>query len=577
MAWVLAGCLWALAIFTSNRLSGPKIERSLFWGASWSAVAVTFDIDSLHSQFDRAVGVPNLATLVEHVGEVLAITYLGRIFAAVTSDGASLGVAAKPTTKLIVPSILIALLAGLFFVSTLPREVPHIVVTYGGQPSVVAFWLIANGYLAWAAHQMVRIAIRHASSIERREVQIGVVLTGSACALLYPFTLAEAVDLLARWLPHSVNQWADITSGLTKALAVLLFAAGLGTPGTVRATRLGAQQLRDYLNLHALRPMWLEVVAAVPTARLDDAENGRHQFWSDTIPRHIHLKLTNRVIEILDAQLVLAGYVDPEEGDAEAGLSAMAREAARTRAALERRRGGGRPGNREREFVEGRETISDEANYLVGVWQHMTLQTVAARPDLSAWPRRISVAFEPRLVIALISLLGGLLAGHGWAAGAGWSLASLIAAPALPGLAYDGVRRRVGGKLERTGNVRARVAPLLAAVLMVLIGAGVLAAVSAPRLTIVTTVAVAAASLSLLVARLWSDVSGHVSAAAGATTFLTLVASPWFVVALLAVFALGNSRVRVGAHTAPQVVWATLIGIVATAVPLVVSGYGFSS
>lgn len=348
------------------------------------------------------------------------------------------------------------------------------------------------------------------------------------------------------------------------ALATFCYALGLALPALTASTTQLWRRIEDYTLLQALGPMWRSLLAAVPQAALDKPTST----WSDVLPGQSHLRLSSRVVEIRDAQLVLAGYVTPSERVTTTG---QASDAVMTSAALQRRADqiGTAPGT-PREFAEGRDTITDEAKYLVEVWQQMSASAATAG---SRWVQVISNVFAPQVVASLVSFTAGLASGRGLLADLAWGSAAVLVAPITPALTFKLIRDTKVAVVQYETVNRGQVIPLAAAAASCLLGIGVLWTAGAPRLTLVTACAMATGLICLMVSRTSTNVSAHVSITAGALAFAALVFSPWCLLASFILAMVARSRLAVGAHTLPQVVWAAPLGVVACSVPLIIAGY----
>src|SRR5664279_826426 len=367
MGWVVATGLWLLVLVNLPRLRGPREERPLLWAAFWAAIALTCNIDELHVQLDRLAHRPNLATLVEHAAEILAVTFMAEIFSAIAAAAAD---RPPPASRRKVRFALgtISLLAVLFFLSPVDTESLHFAADYGHVPSVTVFWGVSMAYLAWVAARLLIVTSTYYQRVTRRSIRAAFVLTALGSAALLPFCAAKMILTLN----HVITGWpqtlAESLDAPLIAGAVLLYALGLSVPSLLAWSSQLGRRAEDYFLLQALRPMWHSLTREIPDATLGPT----HAVWKDRLPGRIHLRLSSRVVEIRDAQLVLAGYVTSADRSSEDAGGAAA-EASWTATALCRRKLDEAPRSSGREFVEGRESITDEAKYLVAVWRNMTL------------------------------------------------------------------------------------------------------------------------------------------------------------------------------------------------------------
>ncbi|WP_396027505.1 phosphoesterase PA-phosphatase [Actinoplanes sp. TBRC 11911] len=170
--------------------------------------------------------------------------------------------------------------------------------------------------------------------------------------------------------------------------------------------------------------------------------------------------------------------------------------------------------------------------------------------------RLVTEVFAPAvLVAALLLLVGWQAGGSGW-----WGVPAAVFAAGIP-MAYvvRGVRRgRLGD--HHIPDRKLRRGPLLFGAASSLVGTALLAVLGAPR----ELVALLAAGLTGLfvfaVVTLFWKMSFHTGVAAGTVAVLIAVYGPWAWLAAPLVPLIGWSRLRLSAHTAPQVIAGALVG-----------------
>jgi hypothetical protein len=565
MAWFLAAGLWVVVAVNLWRIRSPRAERALLWAAAWAAVALTLNIDSIHVRFDRLAQRPNLASLIEHLAEVVAVAFMIRLFGALAEATPS------PARKRVIDSVtvmtLIALTA-LFFSSKVPVESVHFAADYGHLPSVALFWVISLAYLVWVAARLLVIVAQHRNQV-RNAVSVAFVIVRLGSVLLILFAIVKMIVVFDRNVTGPIRDIAGALDGPLLSLTIVAYIFGLAMPSiSIGGNRVG-RAVEDYVLLQQLRPMWRTLTAAVPNARMDTTQRLR---WTELLPDRPHMRLIDRVVEIRDAQLVLLAYVLAEDM---VGATDVEREGAWTVLALSKRAEGLPAGTGGLEFAAGYDSITEDARYLVEVWRAMGSSHSGGTKPRSA--RLVSTLFAPQLVATAVSLTGGLVAGRGLVAGLGWGLMSAVAAPLLPGAVVSLARKRLHRAVREDRPTMARVVPLICASVVALVGAGLLWGLGAPRLTVATACAMAAGVLCLMVARAWTNVSAHVSIAAAAVTFSAIVLSPWWLLAAVIPVLVAQSRLALRAHTMSQVLVAAPLGVFACSVPLVCAGYWMNS
>lgn len=186
------------------------------------------------------------------------------------------------------------------------------------------------------------------------------------------------------------------------------------------------------------------------------------------------------------------------------------------------------------------------------------------------WARWASEAGAPAVLAAVVPLVVGASSG-GWR---GLGLAALGAVVAVgPGLALvlHLVRtgRVVGHHLPHRGD-RPRV--LGAALVGVVVAAGLVAALGAPRELVVLMTAMAVLLGVLAVASLRWKVSLHAATATASFVALVSALGPWALLGAPLVLLVCWSRLALSAHTRGQVVAGGLAGLVAGVLALGLTG-----
>ena len=176
--------------------------------------------------------------------------------------------------------------------------------------------------------------------------------------------------------------------------------------------------------------------------------------------------------------------------------------------------------------------------------------------------RGLTEVFAPAVLACVLPLVIGAHAGPTVLAGLGWGLLAALFGAVLPyAMILNAVRR--GRLSDRHIGVRTqRTKPLALGLLSVLAGLALLALLGAPRELVALVIAsFVGGAVATAVNHFWK-LSVHASVAAGTTVVLALAFGPWLLVTALLVVAVGWSRVRLGDHTAAQVISGTVLGAV---------------
>ncbi|MEU9405585.1 MAB_1171c family putative transporter [Streptomyces sp. NPDC048281] len=142
--------------------------------------------------------------------------------------------------------------------------------------------------------------------------------------------------------------FVDVASSFSLDGCVLLVVGGMAAPKLDRAKHL----IKAHGAVYDLRPLWLALTRAVPTAiyadevphrrpgRISDLKGRLYDFWNW---KHLDLRLRKRITEIFDASLALAPYAPPalrdcaEQTAREFGLPPYAVTAFLLRTAIQRK------------------------------------------------------------------------------------------------------------------------------------------------------------------------------------------------------------------------------------------------
>ncbi|MEV4491083.1 phosphatase PAP2 family protein [Micromonospora coxensis] len=173
--------------------------------------------------------------------------------------------------------------------------------------------------------------------------------------------------------------------------------------------------------------------------------------------------------------------------------------------------------------------------------------------------RLVTELTAPAVLVSVLTLVVGWQAARG-AHGLAWGLLATLFASGIP-FAYilGGVRR---GRLtdHHVGVREQRRVPLLFGLASAAAGLALLAALGAPRPVVALVAAGVVGLVVAVVVSHWWKMSIHTAVAAGAVVVLALTfGSRLLAVAALPVLA-GWSRVRLRAHTVPQVVVGGIVG-----------------
>lgn len=186
---------------------------------------------------------------------------------------------------------------------------------------------------------------------------------------------------------------------------------------------------------------------------------------------------------------------------------------------------------------------------------------VETSPAADRLARAVTEGFAPAVWAAAMPLIVAVHAASSWVVGLGWGLLAVLFSAVVPyAIIHLGVRR--GTLTDRHIGVREqRRKPLIYGLLSVLVGLGALTVLDAPRALVAMVVVMFAVLLAVtLVNQVWK-LSAHTAVSAGSAGVLIAVFGPALAAAFAVVALIGWSRVRLGDHTAGQVVAGTATGV----------------
>ncbi len=228
VAALLPTLFWAgsLLRIPAARRSAP--QRTLCASIAAFAAALTLNLPAVYVAFDRAVGVPNLADLGEHLCGVWGVAGILRLARQVTATAP----AARVWHELAVPGLATVALTALFVLAPIPAEAPSFTTAYGHLPEIAAYWMVTIAYFGIALAALARLSLRYAGRVRRPSLRIGLQVLGAGVALGVAYSLSKLAELVAAQLPHAdaAQQVAATTGHILLAVGALTMSVGLLIP-----------------------------------------------------------------------------------------------------------------------------------------------------------------------------------------------------------------------------------------------------------------------------------------------------------------------------------------------------------
>lgn len=194
----------------------------------------------------------------------------------------------------------------------------------------------------------------------------------------------------------------------------------------------------------------------------------------------------------------------------------------------------------------------------------MTRPGIAARGGArsASWARVATEAFSPAVLATVVPVLVGARVAEPPLLGVAWGALAAVFVGVLPYLVIRVLLRT--GRIRGDHHVperRERALPIGLALVSIVIGLVVLAALGAPRAVVVFGAVTVAVVVAVGVANLLWKLSGHAAVSATCVVVVLVAYGPWSL-ALSVPILLWTlwSRVRLGAHTPAQVIAGAAVG-----------------
>jgi hypothetical protein len=288
-----------------HMLSGAGVSRRRIARAgmfSMFALALALDTPIIYAGFDKVTRTPNLADLVSHLAGLIGILLLSYI----------LGSAIEPESRnrssiefpLIVAAIVVTIV--LFFRVHAPVDDSSFSEHYRNQYAAKAYWTLPALVAGWCLLKLARTVIRHARSIHRRDVALGLTIAAAgSTAFGSAYIVLKLVQL---YTPAIEPLSGEEMTAVLLAPGMTLLAAGLLIPLGTRTTGRVLNNLRTRRYLIGLRPLQTQLRQA---GALDPAQ---HLFEpthlvTDALGRVTTEHLIRRVVETQDAVLTVSTRV----------------------------------------------------------------------------------------------------------------------------------------------------------------------------------------------------------------------------------------------------------------------------
>ncbi|WP_277068699.1 MAB_1171c family putative transporter [Saccharomonospora viridis] len=245
---------------------------------------------------------PNVTRLlVNCIGMVAAWCAHSLLIHLVVDDAARARAAVR--LQAVVLLVVITAMAALFLSAEMTYR-PDFLDTFADVPEVYGYLLLFSGYVGWSMVRFVQLMGRYAGLTDRRWLQVGMRTMQIGAGLGVAWAVHKVVASTAVFLVGSSYPGSAFLASALPATCVTLIAVGICIPVGAPAVAdllLRAKRHRQYRSLATL---WTTLSPVITQVRPVPATG-----------RTIHEKLSARVVDILDALLILAPYRDGVNSD----------------------------------------------------------------------------------------------------------------------------------------------------------------------------------------------------------------------------------------------------------------------
>lgn len=265
MVWLAAGLVWVAAFY---RLCLSLTQRPTLWRTSFTVAlvccALAFTLYPLRQSLDRALGVPNLASLGSRVILLIGIGFLLVYLSALQVDRVP---ARLVTSRLAATAAAVVVMVSAWVLAPLHDQTVDDLALRSDALSVVVYGLTAWAFLGWGLVGIAWTCVTRGRTFRRtdpaRSVSLLLIGTASLAGLLV--VIVWSVALVAR---HAGSAQAAALIDIGDVILpwpILVDAVGVLSlvvvPYATALLRAGAQRRR-------LRPLWFSLIRRFPEVHL---------------------------------------------------------------------------------------------------------------------------------------------------------------------------------------------------------------------------------------------------------------------------------------------------------------------
>lgn len=309
--WAPVVFLW-LAVLVRLPERRGHASRALLLGLLTCALGATINVPAVAAAIDGPVWLPpNISQLLKHLLVLVAAQQSYEVVRGLSLPEHE--ATAQHRLRLTTTGVAAALLTTLFFLGPASyTQVDNFTRSFAGVPVVAGYWLVFLCALGLSLASIRRIAWSYRHQLAHGPLRLGMTLVaiGASCGLVYVAGKCAYVTARLAGLSATALAPAEAWTPLPLAAAILTTLAGVLWPRL--AARPVIRQVAARYHYVRLRRLWKELTTAAPDVQLQTAlSNGRRS--RPVVGGHEgQLLLYRRVVEILDAELALLPYADPD-------------------------------------------------------------------------------------------------------------------------------------------------------------------------------------------------------------------------------------------------------------------------
>lgn len=309
--WGPVAFLWAAVLLRLRERTGHA-PRALFLGLVTCALGATINAPMVAAAVDAPSWLPpNTSQLLKHLLVLVAAHQSYEVVRGLSLSESE--AAAHHRLRLGAAALAAALMTALFLAGPGSRtQVTNFTDAFAEAPAAAAYWLVFLGTLGLSLASIRRLAWSYRRQLAPGGLRSGMTLVafGTSCGLVYVLGKCTYVVLRLTGVSAATLAPVEAWTPVPLAGAVCITLAGVLYPRL--ASHPAARQAVARLEHLRLRRLWRELTTAAPDVHLQAAVGRGGRARQVAAAHEGQLLLYRRVVEILDAELALLPYADPQ-------------------------------------------------------------------------------------------------------------------------------------------------------------------------------------------------------------------------------------------------------------------------